>query len=238
MVVKVVENKPIKAIPADNMSFEEQVYRRIKAAILEKELRPGEKISHTEWAERLKISRTPVRDALKRLENEGLIIRETERTWHVYTLTLEDLYQIYDARIGIDGRIAYHAAENMNDKLSEELKSLLAQMDETRLANDYDAFNKVNGRFHDFLNRISGNPYLVQANLLLHEKTARLYPKGINIDHRLENGYQENVLIANALLERDAIKAEQMQRQHILSYRDHLIKVLKEMVIPYTGPEF
>lgn len=222
----------------ERVSLEDQVYKRIKEAILLKELRPGEKVSHGEWAERLKISRTPVRDALKRLESEGLVIRETERIWHVYTLTIADVYMIFDARIAIDGRIAYLAAQNMTDEKMAEIESLLVEMDQTRIQNDYDAFNIVNRKFHAFLNETSNNPYLIRANSLLHEKTFRLYPKGLNIDHRLEKGLKENVSIAQAIMNRDPDLAEHLQKLHIISYRDHLIRVLKEIVIPYTGPEF
>jgi DNA-binding GntR family transcriptional regulator len=222
----------------ERSSLEDQVYKRIKLAILSKELRPGEKVSHAEWAERLNFSRTPVRDALKRLENEGLIVRETERIWHVYTLTLEDVFMIFDARIAVDGRIAYLAAQNITAEQIEELKTLLARMDQTRIDNSYDAFLEENKKFHSFLNNVCNNSYLIKANLLLNEKTSRLYPKGINIDHRLEKGFKENLLIAQALIDRDPTKAQHHQVQHIISYRDHLIKVIKEMVIPYTGPEF
>lgn len=222
----------------ERVSLEDQVYTQIKQAILKKELRPGEKVSHAEWAERLNISRTPVRDALKRLEQEGLIIRETERIWHVYTLTIEDVYMLFDARLATDGRIAYLAAQHMTDAREAELREVLLGMEQTCNDNDYDAFTEANNCFHDFLNRISENPYLVKLNLSLHEKTRRLYPKGINIDRRLEKGFQENLLIAQALIDRDPEKAELLQRRHINSYRDHLVKVIKEMVIPYTGPEF
>ena len=219
-------------------SLEDQVYQRIKEAILEKELRPGEKVSHTEWAELLNISRTPVRDALKRLEQEGLIIRETERIWHVYTLTIQDVYMIFDARVATDGRIAYLAAKNITPSIIAEIQANLAEMKQTHLANDYDAFNRVNRGFHALLNQACRNPYLVHLSQQLHEKTSRLYPKGINIDHRLEKGLQENLLLAQALMDSDPEKAEFYQKQHIISYRDHLIRVIEELVIPYTGPEF
>lgn len=222
----------------ERSSLEEQVYNRIKNAILQKELRPGEKISHAEWAERLGISRTPVRDALKHLEIEGLVIRETERIWHVYTLTIDELLLIYDARLATDGRIAYLCAQNMTPEKDAQMRQLLDEMEETRVRNNYDAFNEANRRFHLLMNDVAGNPYLVQASKHLHERTSRLYPKGMNIDHRLEKGLQENRLIAQAIFDRNPELAEEMQRKHIISYRDHLIRVIKEMIIPYTGPEF
>lgn len=238
MVIKDKILREAHSLAVESTSLEDQVYALIKSAILNRELRPGEKVSHTDWAERLHISRTPVRDALKRLENEGLIIRETERIWHVYTLTLDDVYKIFEARVATDTHIASLAALNITPQQIVEIEGLLAEMELTHRANNYDAFNKVNSRFHDLLNRASKNAYLVQVNLLLHEKTTRLYPKGINIDHRLEKGLAENQKIAQAIIARDPELAAKYQEEHVRSYCAHLVKVIKEIVIPYTGPEF
>ncbi len=172
------------------------------------------------------------------MENEGLIIRETERVWHIYTLTIDDVTKIFDARIATDGRIAYLAALNATDETITAFKQIIETMELTSIENNYDEFTAENSKFHALLNHAADNEYLATLNRYLHEKTTRLYPKGINIDHRLEKGLKENRLIVEAIIEHDPQKAQQYQEKHVRSYRDHLIRVIQEMVIPYTGPEF
>jgi len=218
--------------------MEKQAYDQIRAAIIEKTLKAGEKIHLVEWTEKLSMSRTPVRDALRRLENEGLVVRESERQWHVYTLSLEDVYRIFEAREGVDGEIAYLAAKNITDEQLVELQTILDEEEQTKLINDYELYHEVDEKFHQLLNRAANNEYLVEFQLRLVDKLGRLYPKGINIGNRLEASIIENGLIAQALIDHDPEKARDHQIGHINSYRDHLIMVLQKLVIPFVGPTF
>lgn len=234
-----LENIPITPEQIEETySLEQQVYEQIRTAIFEKTLKPGEKIRLAEWAERLNMSRTPVRDTLRRLENEGLVIRESERQWHVYLMTLEDVYKIFEARVAVDGEIAYLAAKNITDTQIAELQTILNEAEETRKQNDYELYHAVDEKFHQLLNKAANNAYLVQFQQRLVDKLVRLYPKGINIGNRLENSTRENRLIADALISQDPEKAREYQVAHINSYRDHLILVLQKLVIPFTGPAF
>jgi DNA-binding GntR family transcriptional regulator len=219
-------------------SLEEQVYQKIKKAILNKDLKPGEKVSHSEWADRLNISRTPVRDALKRLENEGLIIRESERQWHVYLLTLDDVYKIFEARLAIDGYIAYLAAKNLEDVEEAALKKMLADMDTARVNRDHPALDNANNDLHRLLSRAAKNQYLSECSQELGDKLTRLWPKELKIEGRMDKRYDENLQIVQALLAHDPEAAEKAQRDHLISARNYLLLILKKVVIPYVGPEF
>ena len=219
-------------------SLEMQAYERIKKAILSKELKPGERISQNDWVERLKISRTPVRDALKRLEYEALIIRDTERQWHVYTLTIEDVHQLYDVRESVEGYLAFLAAQNFTDAWAEEMKKVISAMKEHKEKVDHDAFDDDNRHFHRIINDAAANSYLVDIVNRVNDRLHRLRPHGVHIEGRLDQAYGENINIANALIARDKEKAECYQRVHLRSSRDYLILLLTQIIIPFTGPQF
>lgn len=228
----------VAEIPTRQVNLEDQVYQQIKDAILHKTVKAGSRISYAEWADRLGVSRTPVRDALRRLEYEGLVIRVSERLWKVYTLNLDEILKIFEARETVEGKVSYLAALNITDEEIEQLNRILEDMEVTHQQNDYDAFNKVNGRFHRLVNQASHNPYLCNFSHQLNERLMRVYPKGINIEGRLAKGCEENRAIADAIIAHEPEKAEQAQVAHLRSYREHLIRVIREMVIPYSGPEF
>ena len=219
-------------------TLETQAYERIKQAILTKELKPGEKVSHTEWAERLNFSRTPVRDALKRLEFEGFIIRETERQWHVYTLTIEDVHKLYEVIQSLEGYIAYLAAQNFTDKMAEEVRELLRQMNEAKDKRDYSQYLPANSEFHKLMERAANNPKLVELSHITREKLARIQARNLHLEGRLERSYEENRLIADALIRRDPEAAERNQRTHLRSSHDYIVLVLEQLIIPYVGHEF
>ncbi|MBN2502951.1 MAG: GntR family transcriptional regulator [Anaerolineales bacterium] len=236
MVQLAVKNHP--EIEANEDTLETQVYKEIKSAIQHKEIKPGTRVSYAEWAERLGISRTPVRDALRRLEYEGLVVRTSERVWYIYTLTLEEIEKIFDARETVDSSVAYYAAKNITEGEIAEMDQIIAEMEGSLQHNDYEEFHYINDRFHDLMNRASRNAYLVRYSTNLNERLSRVYPKGINIEGRLARGVAENKRIAAAIRAHDAEGAQQRQLAHLRSYRKHLRKVIQEMVIPYSGPEF
>jgi len=233
---RVLEEEQEPAV--ERNSLETQAYERIKKAILCKELKPGEKVSHTEWADRLNFSRTPVRDALKRLEFEGFIIRENERQWHVYTLTIDEVYKLYEVIQGVEGYIAFLAAQNFTDDMSAEAQEILQVMEAAKKTRDYSAFNAANNRFHFLIDSAANNPNLVEIGHLTREKMIRIHSRDLHIEGRLERSYEENTAIAQAMIKHDAEEAQRQQRSHLRSSRDYLIMLLDKLIIPYVGPEF
>ena len=97
------------------MIFQQQAYEYIKTNILNMKLKPGQYIMDTQIAGELNISRTPVREAFHRIENEGLLVYEQRKGWKVYTLTLKDVHEIFDLKEMIESNIAFKAA-NCNDQ--------------------------------------------------------------------------------------------------------------------------
>lgn len=220
------------------MSLETQAYESIKNAILSKDLKPGEKVSQNDWVEKLKISRTPVRDALKRLEYEGLIIRDTERLWHVYTLTLEDVHQLYDVRESVEGYLAYLAAQNFTENDTKTARKIIKAMEIFKEKMDHDGFDGENRKFHALINQAAGNPYMVDIINHSNDRLHRLRPHGVHLEGRLDQAFEENKNIVEALIAHDKEKAECLQRIHLRSSRKYLLLLLTQIIIPFMGSEF
>jgi DNA-binding GntR family transcriptional regulator len=219
-------------------SLETQAYEEIKQAIFTKELKPGEKVSQNDWVDRLNISRTPVRDALKRLEYEGLIIRDTERLWHVYTLTIEDVRRLYEIRESVEGYLAFLAAQNFREEHCKKVRAILQKMESFKGATDHDGFDAENHKFHALIIEAAANPYMVEIIHQVDNKLHRLRPKGVHLEGRLERAFEENKGIAEAMIEHNPEKTEQLQRAHLRSSYEYLMLLLTRIIIPFTGPEF
>jgi DNA-binding GntR family transcriptional regulator len=218
--------------------LEDRIYRDIKESIKSLKLRPGQKISYTDWADKHDTSRTPVRDALKRLELEGLVVRENGRVWRVYTLTLEDVVKIHDAREGIEGSIARLAARNLTDAQATRLRELVAQMEQACLVQDRESFRRADREFHAIMNTAADNKYLLEAYESMDTLLARLRGQNISIEGRIARTYRENARIAEALIAHDEDAAECAQRDHLRASRDNLMTILEQMIVPYVGNQF
>ena len=91
-------------------TFQQQTYEYVRNQIINLGFKPGEYITDMLIAEKLAISRTPVREAFQRLEKEGLLVNEARKGWRVYTLELEDIHEIFDLKIAIEGMLVRRAA--------------------------------------------------------------------------------------------------------------------------------
>ena len=120
-------------------------------------LKPGEYITDSQIAVQLKISRTPVREAFHRLEKEGLLVYEARRGWKVYVLSLEDIEEIFDLKLTIEGMTARRAAECQDDRLHVDLQRAMDDLRNAAQAKDLEAWTEADGRLHDVIFSMADN---------------------------------------------------------------------------------
>lgn len=135
-------------------------YRGIRKAIISGDLRSGERVSESALAERLGVSRTPVREALNRLRNEGLIVLERYRKGYVANFTADDLREIFRLRATLEGEAAREAALRIGDEDLARLESLQDEMERFYQALGYsgsiETFDRLNREFHRIVARAAG----------------------------------------------------------------------------------
>lgn len=191
----------------------DDVYRRLRRDIIRGVLRPNEPLVETELAERLNVSRTPVRESLHRLAADGLIVSERRR-WHVYEHTHEEIRQIYEVRAALEGYAARLACLRGDDAAIKAIAGArTSPADE--LAQSAQGHVERNERFHDLIIDAAGNERLaaqIRGNRLyfFNYRIAAAYaPEDV-----LEYARQHGELI-DAVTARDADHAERLTHEHI-----------------------
>lgn len=176
-------------------------------------MRPNERLIETELAERLAVSRTPIRAALQRLAADNLIVRHRQG-WVVYEFTKDEIREIYEARSALEGYAMRLAAERATD---EQLLGIVAILQESKdiLSLSRKHMVEVNVKFHDAIIAASGNrrvAAMVQRNRLYYfnYQVAALYSEEEATTSRTQ--HEE---LMRALLDRDPDKAESIAREHI-----------------------
>ncbi len=152
---------------AEEASFAQAAYDAIKGDIVSQTLKPGAFISEAEYAEKLGISRTPVREALKTLEKEGLLDIYPRKGAQIKSLTLDDILQIHEATEAIEqiviSQIASRFAEGAIDQDAlTPLRTLLRQMDTHMESGNMSKWMQCDQVFHNQLINLCGNKHLVQ----------------------------------------------------------------------------
>ena len=193
-----------------NEKIADDVYRRLRQDIIRGVLRPNESLVETELAERLSVSRTPVRETLHRLAADGLIVSHRRR-WQVYEHSNEEIRQIYEVRAALESYAARLACARGTDELFQALAEAQNEPADTSTQGHVEH----NERFHDQIVNAAGNDRLaaqIRGNRLyfFNYRLAALY----TADDVAEYARQHAELV-KAVAARDADRAERLTREHI-----------------------
>lgn len=197
---------------ASQRSGQAEVYRLILDAIDTGVYRPGDRLVESELAEWLEVSRTPIREALQRLETQSLLTRDG-RSLIVASLDHSQLAELYVVRAELEGLAARLAARHATE---EEIRLLGAMVAEDRaLLGDPQALSRANRRFHSQIHLASHNRYLVQQLGLVHRSMALLATTSLAVEGRGADALDEHARIVDAVAAGDGDAADAALRAHI-----------------------
>ena len=187
-------------------------YSLILSAIDNGTYRPGDRLVESELAERFGVSRTPVREALQRLETQSMLTRDG-RSLIVATLDHNQLAELYTVRTELEALAARLAARHATREETRVLGQMVA--DDRHVIADPQALSRANRRFHHQIHLASHNRYLVQQLDIVHRTMALMARTSLAAQGRGEKALAEHQLIVDAIAAGDADGAEQALRDHI-----------------------
>lgn len=216
----------------------EEAYRRLRNLIFNGTLRPGEIISENSLAKRLGMSRTPVREAIHRLEQEGLIVPVSNRKKQIFVLTIKDVEEIFDLKEIIESKVARWAAEHHKPEEAEKLRTITANMKKVVLDNNAasqelnDTWLELDKEYHDTLFAMARNQRAKEIIRNLNQQWHRLRLGILAIEGRLEKSVKEHEEIAEAILRGDAAGAEEAMIEHLRNLRRMLLTLMQAFNFP------
>ena len=197
-----------------NETLAGRIAEQIKRRIVTGQLKPGQKLVEKDLAAACNVSRTPLREALARLVNEGLAVSVAYRGIFVRRISLRQVREIYELRIGIEGLAAMLAAERSRKADLDRLEKLLAAMDAERAEDDADELKLLNEKFHRGIAEASGNSLLVQRMDDLWSWVNLARTSSWSATGRGETSREEHHAIYQAICDRDAAKARALAEAH------------------------
>ena len=193
--------------------MQKDAYTLILEAIEAGTYKPGDRLVESELAERLGVSRTPVREALQRLETQSMLTRDG-RSLIVATLDHNQLAELYAVRTELEGLAARLAARHATEEEVRVLQSM-AREDRALLGGDPGALSRANKRFHKQIHLASHNRFLVQQLDLVHRSMALMAKTSFAAEGRDEVALDEHDAIVAAIAGRDGEAAYQALKTHI-----------------------
>lgn len=207
-------------------SLEESAFLTLEEEILDGKLKKGETLTETALAKRLGISRTPLRAALHRLAEEGLVEISTNRGAVVVGVSVNDLIDIYKIRTRLEGLASRSAAERIGE---EDLKKLRESVELSEFyiqKNDTDRIKELDSDFHNIIYRATGERHLFKILSELH-RNIKVYRKlSITVPERLKMSVLEHREILAAIEARDANLADTLTSRHVEAALENLISII------------
>lgn len=203
----------------------ENAYTRIREAIRSGNLQPGDRVTESEIASWLSMSRTPVREAILRLEAEGLLTHAPRQGLVVARLDYQAVIELYTMRAVLEGTAARLAATHASDVEIEALRDMLAaehNLDATQAKQA----SQLNRRFHETIYRAAHNRYLLKSLGALGDAMVLLGNTTLALPGRHDTALAEHANILKAISNRDPTTAEEVARDHIKAAQRFRLQLL------------
>lgn len=204
----------------------EEVAELLRTRIFTHELAPGSWVDEQAIAEELGISRTPMREALKVLASEGLVVLKPRRGCYVAQLSEQDLDEVFPIMALLESRCAFEAARKASDEDIARLEALHQELEDYAEKGDADHFFVTNDAFHSALQDIAGNgwlKHLIDDTRKVIKLTRR---HSLQLEGRVQQSLLEHREIMAALRQKDADLAARHMHDHLLSGRQALAKLV------------
>lgn len=207
---------------ADRYSLRGRVYNTIRDKILSGQYHEHEELKENAIATELGVSRTPVREALRQLELEGLVSIIPNKGASVTGITTKDIHDIYMIRSYLEGLCAKWACENITNAQIEALEEILYLSDFHARRSHYDQMVELDNKFHDLIYKASGSKILNHVLSDFHTYVERVRKITLSMPIRAEKSRKEHAAIVEAIKKRDGNLAEALAHEHIMNSMQNL----------------
>ena len=221
--ISVVSEGPIK--PARGL-LADRAYRALRDRLVTLRIPPGSPIDEDAVGRELKMGRTPVREAIKRLALENLVTVFPRRGTFASEINITDLAHISDVRVQLEGHAAYRAAERITDSQRAALAGLLAELEIRRGDEDLEALMELDTTVHRFIYHCAGNPFLEETLGRYLNLSLRIWYLVIDRLPHLFARVHEHEDVLRAIEAGQAERAREILTQHIATFEQEIRSVL------------
>ncbi|MCL6478001.1 MAG: GntR family transcriptional regulator [Peptococcaceae bacterium] len=206
----------------------ELVFESLREAIIHGRLKPGERLMEIQLAEEMGVSRTPVREAIRKLELEGFVVMIPRKGAYVSGISVKDIVDVFEVRAALEALAAGLAAERITAEELENLERSLVQISEVSDRQDLNAMVETDTNFHELLYKASRNQRLFQIVTHLKEQIQRFRTTSLSQPGRSKDALNEHRRIVEAISERNVEMAQALAREHIENAEQSLLNALQE----------
>ncbi len=212
----------------DKSSLRSKVFKILENEILEGLYSPGDSLTEIKLSEQLGVSRTPIREAIRQLELEGLVKFVPNKGAIVLGITWQDIQDIYVIRTQIEGLAVKWATEKMTEEEIEELKESVELSEFYTYKNNMENLRKSDSTFHELIYEGCKSRPLKHMLKTFHHYVQKARAVSFATPGRAKEALEEHKAILQAIIGRDSVNAETLMIQHVKNASDNLLKQLTD----------
>jgi DNA-binding GntR family transcriptional regulator len=213
--------------PASSQNLHEAIFQKLRSLLVEGKIAPGSKLNERELAERLHVSRTPIREAIRRLAADGLVELIANRGAIAVQLSLEDVIHTFDVIADLEGFSGELAANNITNAALSELEALQYEMMASYARRDLSSYYKLNLRIHHLINQAANNPVLSRLFSQVNARIEALRFRSNQDGVKWERAVEEHQEMLDALKAHDSKRMRKIMMQHVMNKRDVVVQLLQ-----------
>lgn len=207
----------------DYKPLREIVFEHLRESIILGKMPPGERLMEIQLAEQLGVSRTPVREAIRKLELEGLVIMEPRKGAYVSEVSLKDIKDALEIRVSLEGLGAYLAAERIEKNELEMLIKKHEELKEYADKKDVAGILEKDAELHEIIFNAARNSKLIDMVDSLREQVQRFRISYVSTHEQASQLYKEHKKIIDAIVKRDKEMAKKYAEEHIEISKKHIV---------------
>jgi DNA-binding GntR family transcriptional regulator len=209
------------------VALHDQVVARLRTLLIEGHIAPGAKLNERELSALLRVSRTPLREAIKLLASEGMVDLLPNRGAVAVKLTEADILNTFEVLAGLEAMSGELAAERMSEEELVEVRAMHFEMLASFTRRDLSNYYRLNALIHAAINRAAGNPVLTGTYQSINARVQSLRFRTNQNDAKWSRAMQEHEVMIQALQARDGAAMRQVMVKHLLNKRDTILDLLR-----------
>ena len=202
----------------------QKVYQVLKKEIVQGILEPGTRLSENKLAKEMHISRTPIRETIRKLIAEGLVRTSPNKKMVVSEFSLADMKEVLQIRGVLEGLAASITAKKINREEIDELEKIVTHMSLYINKNNLSSYCEIDDKFHDLILSICGNKWIIKVRENLGNFIYRFRIKSLSVPGRLKCSLEEHQKIMESLKKHNSEEADRLSKLHM---ENTIINILK-----------
>ena len=208
----------------EHLNLSDRIFKIIEKEIVGGAIKPGQRLIETELAENLGTSKSPVREALKRLEGEGIVTLIPRKGYFVRDINRKSIEDFVDIMIVIEPAIVGYALKQKTDAVCKEIDEIINEMKRTLKKKDYESYVELNDRFHLLFVDLTENEWFLKFFNTLHKQSDMLRSLSLHSRDRFTRSIEEHAAIAEAFKKGNEKQLLEAVRHHILMFKENLME--------------